>query len=308
MTMATSAAKDDIMIIEVEIEDWQFDCCGEPFSVGAEVSWDIHAAIPGTGRADVPRFYEDHHDLVDDGVPEVEITGTVQEIYATADRVVSVPGMRVRTNDPEDNLEERVKRAKRFHKSPEGYTHRGFRVRLEVPDDADLPLFVETRWIAQRDAEQRKLAARIAKLRAGAVGQQLVALAQSVAAEFGHRVRVDASEKTTGVTIQPANPKATTIRWGHVDKTLHVEVGEGAWDFKPARAGLEPLSAFIEAAAAGRVVERVTDHDVATIITDADGTRYSVTVEYKLPRGSGYFIAEREFERYQSGDVDYEPW
>ena len=83
---------------EVWVEDWQMQCCGEPFSVGDVVHWTAAASVgveelePILGKAVAASigWVEDHHDLA---VTEA-VTGTVRSVRAVfyrarvVDRVV----------------------------------------------------------------------------------------------------------------------------------------------------------------------------------------------------------------------------
>ena len=53
------------------MEDWQHECCGDPFAIGDEVSWTVYEDETGEWR-------EDHHD----GAPpaSIAVTGTVRRI------------------------------------------------------------------------------------------------------------------------------------------------------------------------------------------------------------------------------------
>jgi hypothetical protein len=139
------------MIIEVAIDDWQLDCCGEPFSVGSEVTWNIHANEHKGPPREVPSFVEDHHDLVQGRVEERKVTGRVLSIQADAHRYAPIyPGARQLGPVPGDVIAEQVVTAERFHEPPEGYTHVGFTVQLEVRADADLPTWSRPRRFPKR--------------------------------------------------------------------------------------------------------------------------------------------------------------
>ncbi|RFA17136.1 hypothetical protein B7R22_00945 [Subtercola boreus] len=51
------------------VDGWQHECCGDPFSVGDDVTWAVNgadkkwlSATLGTGLAESIRYSEEHHD------------------------------------------------------------------------------------------------------------------------------------------------------------------------------------------------------------------------------------------------------
>lgn len=146
------------MIIEVNIDSWQLDCCGDEFTVGSTVIWKIEALDPAVFPSPYPVFVEDHHDLTEPGTPVTSVTATVTRIYAISDQFVPMGDGRRVINDPRESLEQEVDRAIRFFESPGDYSHSGYRVLLDVPDDTQLPAFVDTpRRRAARHRIQRTM-------------------------------------------------------------------------------------------------------------------------------------------------------
>ncbi|GAA0224141.1 DUF6578 domain-containing protein [Cryptosporangium japonicum] len=83
----TSPMHAETMRISVWVDDWQMQCCGEPFAVGHEVSWTLKdtdgtwlEAILGAGSNMHVDKAEEHHGGGPDGVAPV--TGTVTSIHA----------------------------------------------------------------------------------------------------------------------------------------------------------------------------------------------------------------------------------
>ncbi len=71
----------------VYVEDWQLDCCDEPFSVGSHVSWtlirgrsDWIQTILGPGTDITVGAKEEHHGRIPASAPATQ--GTVNDIYA----------------------------------------------------------------------------------------------------------------------------------------------------------------------------------------------------------------------------------
>ena len=92
----------------VWMDDWQMQCCGEPFAVGSTVTWtvrtdidrDWYTRVLGAELAGTITDAEDHHGG-DDELPEpTELRGTVRTITAVwcdwhnegGDTLVAVPG------------------------------------------------------------------------------------------------------------------------------------------------------------------------------------------------------------------------
>ena len=76
----------ECMRVKVWMDAWQQQCCGEPFSVGTSISWnlidrDLAWLAPVIGADEVKRirFAEDHHAEADTGV---RTSAVVTSIYA----------------------------------------------------------------------------------------------------------------------------------------------------------------------------------------------------------------------------------
>jgi hypothetical protein len=84
--------------VTVWVDDWQMACCGEPFSIGSEVSWTVGrsedpgwlAALVGQGATVTVDAFEDHHVGLPEDTPAT--TGTVTDISAVYCRYESRPG------------------------------------------------------------------------------------------------------------------------------------------------------------------------------------------------------------------------
>jgi hypothetical protein len=71
------------MMIEVELHEWEQQCCGDPFRIGSTVTWKLVARDPDedSGRP-MPGYWEEHHDQTPEHVPHLPVTGTVRTIRA----------------------------------------------------------------------------------------------------------------------------------------------------------------------------------------------------------------------------------
>ncbi|MFI7584394.1 DUF6578 domain-containing protein [Kocuria sp. M1N1S27] len=58
------------MMIEVELREWEQQCCGDPFRVGSTVTWKLVARDPSEGSdRPMPGYWKEHHDQT----PEHEV-------------------------------------------------------------------------------------------------------------------------------------------------------------------------------------------------------------------------------------------
>ncbi|MBW8481929.1 DUF6578 domain-containing protein [Actinomadura parmotrematis] len=69
------------MRLTIWVDDWQQECCGDPFAIGTRVTW----TLVGTGLPDLDGAVrldaaEDHHGAAGEGAPAT--TGTVLAIKA----------------------------------------------------------------------------------------------------------------------------------------------------------------------------------------------------------------------------------
>lgn len=92
----------------VYLTDWEWDCCGEPFSVGDEVDWTVTRAgswvreILGAPLADTVELVETHHGPEAEGV---ELLGVVGVVVAIQDVVVIYDARRVPNDQWRPDLE-----------------------------------------------------------------------------------------------------------------------------------------------------------------------------------------------------------
>ncbi|MFG2098325.1 DUF6578 domain-containing protein [Streptomyces sp. NPDC048612] len=117
------------MNLTVWLDDWQMQCCGDPFDIGSEVSWTLIdpdkewlADVLGAGTAATVDAAEDHHvDAPEGAAPTV---ATVTAISAVHCRYAPRPG------------------------EPEG-------TRYVVPDSGTLTALTSARrWVAARDGRE----------------------------------------------------------------------------------------------------------------------------------------------------------
>ena len=127
----------------VWVEDWQMQCCGEPFSVGDDVAWTVGAiAAAGIspafdGRAElVADWVEDHHDVA---TQQRRLHGRVSSTRAVFCRWVPDTGSVPRLLVPEagSGFAAAVDEADGWEVAPDGCGFMGYLVDLAVAAGAD---------------------------------------------------------------------------------------------------------------------------------------------------------------------------
>ncbi|MFD5727085.1 MULTISPECIES: DUF6578 domain-containing protein [unclassified Streptomyces] len=92
------------MTLTIWVDDWQMQCCGDPFAPGDVVSWALmevdaedYADLVGEERAEGIDFREEHHGG-EDGVPPVPLeVVSVVEVHC---RYAALPGETGRVRGP----------------------------------------------------------------------------------------------------------------------------------------------------------------------------------------------------------------
>jgi len=71
------------MVIEVELSEWEQQCCGDPLRVGSTVTWKLVARDLGEGSGrGVARYREERRDQTPEHVPHLPVTGSVRSAEA----------------------------------------------------------------------------------------------------------------------------------------------------------------------------------------------------------------------------------
>ena len=85
------------MTTTVWMDGWQLECCGEPFTVGQQVSWSVHESdrewlekMLGVESAREIGWAEDHHGSITED--ETSLSGIVISIRVVHQRYEPVPG------------------------------------------------------------------------------------------------------------------------------------------------------------------------------------------------------------------------
>ncbi|MCS5495895.1 hypothetical protein NY547_01395 [Cnuibacter physcomitrellae] len=284
------------MIVDVVVSGWEQACCGEPFGVGRPVTWSVFARdLPGASRR---RFLESHHGGLDLPGESGELSGVVREIVEVRAAVVEIPGTRTRTRsqDAPSSRRERVDHVTK------GVDVEEYLVALEVDETADLPAYrldeTERRLAEDAEAEARAVDEWIRSPR----GRTTNALLASLRERYGDVVQIRVRQGGRGVTIQPLEPEACDLLWTVDADTISVTAGSGSFALE----GIDELSDFADAVAAGRVREERRDGGAATVVSPVTGPERVDSVESP---GEGMMLVPGDVaRRLRAPARRYAPW
>ena len=289
--------------IDVLVFSAEFACCGTPFAAGEDVTLTLRAPTQDSSAQDgVPTYLHELHPL-DDRVPLADVTGRVERIVASYERLVPVPGAHYRTKDPEDRIERDVDRVP-TEDHPAGYGGPDYRVRLRIPSGTRLPDPAPEVELSPAPDFDVPPPPRILPL--------LTTLVAEVASEFGDAVDVLRGREDASVTLQPRRDGAAAVRWNAGLDQLTAEIEYAKWTLTDDEAGVAVLRDLVSAAAAGRFSETVEDWTIVSIATTADGRVYEATTAVsRFPLGGTVVMvggaALERVERARSGDALL-PW
>ena len=180
-------------LIEVELEGWSLDCCGQPFGVGDEVTWTL-AALPPRPAAPA-RYLEERHAS---SLPVREVTGVVLSLtglLVTGRQPVVGEGVQM-----PDRSERVVRRFDRFDRTRGGWT---LRAALEISADTELPPPWTPSPPAVRDVPRPP----------ADVVTGLHALLRTLHSEYGDRVRIRSMRGGAKASLLPAATGAGAVHW-----------------------------------------------------------------------------------------------
>ena len=136
----------DSMVIEVDLSEWEQQCCGDPFRVGSTVTWKLVARAPSQDAGAVRRYREEHHGETPEHVPHLPVIGTVRAIlglHCAFDEGPNAGELAVR---PGSEVGVELEAVPGAGTQLPGYSaeHRllTYRVQLEVADGTELPGYV----------------------------------------------------------------------------------------------------------------------------------------------------------------------
>jgi hypothetical protein len=135
------------MMVEVEISEWEQQCCGDPCRIGATVTWKLVARDPSKndGRP-APRYREEHHGETPEHVPHLPVTGTVRDIQGLHYAFDEGPNPGELTMRPGSEVAVELEAVPGIGTQLPGCSAEHqlltYRVQLEVSDGAELPAYV----------------------------------------------------------------------------------------------------------------------------------------------------------------------
>ena len=289
--------------IDVLVFSAEFACCGTPFAAGEDVTLTLRAPTQDSSAQDgVPTYLHELHPH-DDRVPLADVTGRVERIVASYERLVPVPGAHYRTKDPEDRIERDVDRVP-TEDHPAGYGGPDYRVRLRIPSGTRLPDPAPEVELSPAPDFDVPPPPRILPL--------LTTLVAEVASEFGDAVDVLRGREDASVTLQPRREGAAAVRWNAYLDQLTAEIEHAEWTLTDDEAGVAVLRDLVAAAAAGRFSETVDDWTIVSVATTADGRAYEATTTVsRFPLGGDVVMLggsdHERIERARSGNP-FLPW
>lgn len=135
------------MMIEVDLSEWEQQCCGDSFQIGSTVTWKLVARAPSkdSGRP-VVRYREEHHGETPEHVPHLPVTGTVRTIQGLHYAFDEGPNFGELTVRPGSEVGVELEAVPGAGTQLPGCSDEHqlltYRVQLEVADDTELPACV----------------------------------------------------------------------------------------------------------------------------------------------------------------------
>lgn len=304
------------MLIEAVVPGWEHECCGEAFAVGATVAFRLHAARPEPETATeavphVPVFIEEHHGQTPEDVPQWEVPGRVVTIEAVRYGRRERPGQpRVHEWDEGERDAHPLDTVAARAAGPDEY-----RVTLEVDDGTALPEYRRSAEDVTQERLRLEAVHRAERRSADPVGVRLAALADHLDQHWGDVGVIGRSSTGADLSFTP-HAAGAHLSWSRSDApadSIGVELGGGLFGLGADDDGVRMLEAFVEAAATGRVQERVRETpdgvEFTTEVLGGDGVLDSATRTANIVRsGSFTAIAGPVRERLERGDHRWAPW
>ncbi|MHB1173233.1 MAG: DUF6578 domain-containing protein [Lacisediminihabitans sp.] len=303
------------MRVEVLVSWWEQACCGVPFRLGDQVSWDVSAADPtAIPEGGFPRFAEEHHGQTPDDVPRAEVSGTVVAIMGLYYPRVAVPEKDYAladTGHPRSRVLQRVG-------GSDGAEADEYLVQLEIPDGTRLPDFLVSAETLAHRRVTAEVADRDRTRTSETVGARLERLADEVRQGWGRLADIQRSTLSSAVAVRPYVDGGCAIRWTRQEDNgqdcLRIHAGEGVWVFPAGVRFVEVLAEFVAAAAAGRVEEQVRPlggppQRLLTVVHAENGYTWTATTPLEqLGSADSFAVAGALWQHAQRGDHDYPPW
>lgn len=134
------------MMIEVDLSEWEQQCCGDPFRTGSTVTWKPVARAPRQDDSrQMVRYREEHHGETPEHMPHLPVIGTVHSIQALHFAFDEGPNSGGLTMRPSSEVSAPLDAVPGAGTQLPGRSaeHRllTYRVQLEVTDDAEPPAY-----------------------------------------------------------------------------------------------------------------------------------------------------------------------
>lgn len=298
------------------VTEWEQACCGAAFRVGEDVTWNLLAHDPAVLPQDgLARFLEEHHDLASEDVQQWGVTGRVHRI-----RAVAYPELPVIGEKGSFVLDRERPAYTDLCGVEEGVSSdvSEYLVELEIAEGQTLPTFVSTPSLLADQAAAAEATARNRERMADPIGEILESTAGYARTICGTDARFAQDGERSAVTIVPVREEATEVRWArsdHDEDGIGVHTGEGSWWFPATVEHAHLVRVFLDAAAQGRVVERVVDlggtsRRLDTVVTASDGRTWtaSTSVEPVELEDGTMVVFGNVWERVQRGPRVYRAW
>ncbi|MBF4571584.1 hypothetical protein ITJ64_03560 [Herbiconiux sp. VKM Ac-1786] len=307
------------MLIEVVVPGWEHACCGEAFAVGDAVAFRLHAAPPadagtvgpGGPHTGLPRFVEEHHGQTPEDVPQWEVPGRVVAIEAVEYGRRERPGQpRVFEWDEQERSAHPLDTVAARAQGPDEYL-----VTVQVDDGAALPEYRRSVEDVTHERLRLEAIARADRRAADPVGLRLGALADLLEEHWGEAGVIGRSSTGANLSFTPHRPGAA-LSWSRsdaADDAIGVALGGGRFGLGADDDGVRMLEAFVEAAATGRVQERVRETpegvEFTTEVLGDHGVLDRAIRTANVFRSGGFMaIGGPVRERLERGDHRWAPW
>lgn len=318
------------MRIEVFLSGWEQSCCGTDFALGSEVTWQLLAEdpalasrAPSASAPPLPRYLEEHHGETPDDVPHLPVTGIVRRIRSVVHPTVPEPGEpRSFTADlshPEFGELSEVAR----QQLDLGPGHHGYLAEIEMPDDWVLPEYVLSASAGLQAEAQRQRIERDRARMADETGLALETTYLYAVDSYGGVAELTRNPDRSAVTVRPHRPHTTSVSWARNSfdhDGILIQTGEGSWTLTATPEHAELVRIFLDAAAAGRIAEEITElggggleglrKRLDTVVRSPDGEKWvsSTSVEPIGDGGGVLLVAGDLLQRIERGPHRYAAW
>jgi hypothetical protein len=217
------------MRIEVIVSGWEQECCGTPFAVGGEATWQLLAEVPSMAvHPELPLFRDEHHGQTEPEIPHWGVSGTVRAITGVTFPDIEMPGhARTFTSDRSHPMSQPLESVGQSVDDEVSEYH----VVLDVPEGTALPAHAASAEETERNSYEARQAEVQRVWLADEVGQILEAHADYAEVHFATTARMLRATNESAMTLEPHADGAAAVRWARSDSPdrdgIHVQIGEG---------------------------------------------------------------------------------